>query len=293
MRRISDHDAGMTRNLDIGLLRAFAAVADRRSMTEAGEALNLTQGAVSQQIARLEALAGGPLLVRGRPGLRLTPSGERLLGHARRLVALNDEVWTELDGTALGGPVRLGVPYDLVGTRFAPVLRSFAVACPQVELSLTCAASPELYRDLRAGRLDLAVVEEPVGTETGEILAVDRLAWVGARGGTAHRRTPLLVAMVKDVCAFKPAVLKALDGRPGGWRTLFENGSLEATSAMVRSDLAVSTWLISTVPADLDVLPPDAGLPVLPSFAVTLQRPERPSTPAAGELARHIRDGFQ
>lgn len=293
MPAITDHDGAMARNMDIGLLRAFAAAADRRSMTGAGEALNLTQGAVSQRIARLEALAGAPLLARGRPGLSLTPSGERLLGRARRLVALNDELWAELNGGAPAGPVRLGVPYDLVGTRFTPVLKRFAAACPQVEIRLSCAASAELARDLRSGQLDLAVVEEPVGAETGEVLAIDRLVWVGARGGAAHRRAPLPVSTVADVCAFKPAVLRALEGRAGGWRTVFENGSLEATFATVRADLAVSAWLASTVPADLDVLEPEAGLPDLPAFAVTLQRPERPGTPAAGELARHIRDGFR
>ncbi len=290
---ITVHDGAMTRNLDIALLRAFTAVADRGSMTAAARALNLTQGAVSQQIARLEALAGAPLLDRGRPGLGLTTSGERLLGQARRLVSLNDEVWTDLDGGTLAGPVRLGVPYDLVGTRFAPVLKAFAARCPQVELSLSCAASAELARDLRAGRLDLAVVEQPIADETGEPLAVDRLVWVGARGGDAHRKAPLPVSMVADVCAFKPAVLRALAGRAGGWRTMFENGSLEATFATVRADLAVSAWLASTVPPDLDVLPPDAGLPPLPAFAIRLHRPDRPSTPAATELARHIREGFR
>jgi len=126
---ISHHNASMTRNLDIGLLRAFAVVADRRSMTAASQVLHLTQGAVSQQIARLETLAGGPLLARERRGLRLTPSGERLLGKARRLLALNDEIWTDINGGTIDGPVRLGVPYHLVGACLAPVLKSYAGAC--------------------------------------------------------------------------------------------------------------------------------------------------------------------
>ena len=289
---ISAHNGEMSRNLDIGLLRAFAAVADRRSMTAAAEILHLTQGAVSQQIARLEALAGGPLLARDRPGLRLTSAGERLLGQARRMVALNDEVWTELNGGALTGPVRVGVPYDLLGPRFGSVLKRYAEACPDVELSLRSAASADLARDLAAGRLDLAIIEEPVGSETGELLAVDRLVWVGARGGAAHRRSPLPISIVADICVFKPAVLTALDGRDGGWRTVFENGGLEATFATVRADLAVSAWLATTVPADLDVLSPEVGLPDLPAFAITLHDGGRLVTPAVAELARHIREGF-
>ena len=53
----------MVRNLDIALLRAFVTVADHGSMTAASRALHLTQGAVSQQVARLETLSG-PLFVR-------------------------------------------------------------------------------------------------------------------------------------------------------------------------------------------------------------------------------------
>lgn len=280
----------MTRNLDIGLLRAFAAVADRGSMTSAAEVLHLTQGAVSQQIARLEGLAGAPLLSRDRPGLRLTAAGTRLLRRARRLVALNDELWAEMTEAPLADPVRLGVPIDLVGTRFAPVLRRFAERCPAADLSLTCGATADLLRDHAAGRLDMALAEEPLGAHTGEVVATDRLVWVGAPGGTACRRSPLPVSMVTERCAFRPAITAALRGRD--WRSSFEHGSLEATVAGVRADLAVSAWLSTTLQAGLTVLPPESGLPDLPAFAITLHGADHPTSSAAAELARDIRDRF-
>ena len=72
---------------------------------------------------------------------------------------------------------------------------------------------------------------------------------------------------------------------------MFESGSIEATTATVRADLAVTAWLAFTVPGDLQVLPAEAGLPGLPPFAVNLHLP-RDSRPAAEELARHIRGAF-
>lgn len=281
----------MARNLDIALLRSFTAVADHQSMTAAGQILHVTQGAISQQIARLEALAGGPLFTRDRRGLRLTSLGERLLAKARRLLALNDEIWADINGGAIDGPVRLGVPYDLVGPCLGPVLKGYAEAHPQVALSMVCGSSEELARRLADGELDLSVLEEPAATATGEHLMTDRLVWVGARGGVAHAKTPLPVSLVVDSCIFRPVVMAALKRRGRDWRTVFENGGLDATFATVRLDLAVSAWLAFTVPADLDVLPPDSGLPDLPSFAVTLHRPDRPSSLAADELAQHIRKG--
>lgn len=291
MAGITSHNAAM-RNLEIELIRAFVAAADLRSMTAAGNLLHLTQSAVSQQIMRLEARLGQVLFLRERRGLRLTPAGERLLGKARRLLGLNDEIWAEMAAGAQGGSVRLGVPYDLVGTTLAPVLKAYAEARPQVEISLVCASSPRLLEALAKGEIDLAVVEEPLGAHGGECLGIERLVWVGAKAGSAHRKQPLPLSMVADSCAFRPAVTAALQASGREWRTMFENGNIEATNATVRTDLAVTAWLASTVPVDLDILGAEAGLPELPPFAITLHlSPSQPTVPAA-ELAQHLRNGL-
>jgi hypothetical protein len=73
---------------------------------------------------------------------------------------------------------------------------------------------------------------------------------------------------------------------------MFESGSIDATTATVRSDLAITAWLGSTVPADLDILPLEAGLPELPSFAINLHLPNGQALPGVTELARHIRAGL-
>ncbi|WP_192260153.1 LysR family transcriptional regulator [Mesorhizobium caraganae] len=282
----------MIRNLDMALIRTFVTVADKASMTAAANALHLTQGAVSQQVRRLEEALGCSLFERDRRGLRLTRPGERLFGKAKRLLGLNDEIWTEMAGTDVAGQVRLGVPYDLVGTLLAPVLKAYAEAYPRVEISLLCAASPDLTAALAAGTIDLAVIEERVGPSAGECLVIDRLVWVGAKGGVARAKRPLPVSIVADTCAFRPVVLSALNEHGLEWRTVFENGNIDATTATVRSDLAVTTWLASTVPADLDILPSDSGLPPLPNFSINLHLPKFGAAPAAQEFARYIRDGL-
>ena len=66
---------------------------------------------------------------------------------------------------------------------------------------------------------------------------------------------------------------------------------MEATVATVRADLAVSAWLASTVPPDLDILAAGSGLPELPSFAISLHG-QRNQTGAATELARYIGNGL-
>ena len=289
---ISIYNASMVRNFDITLIRTFTAVADQGSMTIAANMLHLTQGAVSQQIKRLEDMLGCTLFERDRRGLRLTDTGERLLGNARRLLVLNDDIWADMTEQTIQGSVRLGVPYDLVGTALAPVLKSYAERHPQVEISLVCASSPELLEELEKGTIDLCVVEEPFGASRGECLAVERLVWVGAKAGNAYRKVPLPISMVADTCAFRSSVFAALSNDGRRWRTVFENGNIEATTATVRTDLAVTAWLASTVPADLDILSIEEGLPELPVFAINLHLPKGDATPQALELAHHIREGL-
>ena len=72
----------MPHNIDTALLRAFVAAAETGGMTSAARLVNLTQAAVSQQVKRLEDTFGRQLFERDRRGLRLTPSGERLLVRA-------------------------------------------------------------------------------------------------------------------------------------------------------------------------------------------------------------------
>ena len=185
----------------------------------------------------------------------------------------------------------MGVPFDLVGS-IAPLLKRYAEAYPQVDIVLSCASSPDLAAAVAKGEIDLGVIEEQWAPGTAGHSAVESLVWVGARAGNAHLRRPLPVSMVAETCAFRPAMLAALQGDDLEWRTVFDNGGLEVTMAMVQTDLAVSAWLAVTVPPDLAILPADAGLPKLPPFAITLRHLPTESRPHIVELARSIRQAF-
>src|SRR5882762_2481079 len=82
----------MARALDIAPLRSFVAVADAGGFQRAADALHLSQGAISQHVRRLESAVGRPLVERQGRGFRFTADGEKLLGQARRILVLHDEV---------------------------------------------------------------------------------------------------------------------------------------------------------------------------------------------------------
>jgi DNA-binding transcriptional LysR family regulator len=108
----------MPRNLDLTAVRAFVAVVDAGGVTKASGFLNLTQSAVSMQLKRLEESIGVALFDRSARRLALTGAGEQMLGYARRLLDLNDEVLGRLTATDYTGQITLGVPHDIVYPRF-------------------------------------------------------------------------------------------------------------------------------------------------------------------------------
>jgi DNA-binding transcriptional LysR family regulator len=288
---IKQRNASMTRNLDIDLIRTFVTVADSGSMTVAANQLHMTQGAVSQQVKRLEDLLDCLLFVRKTRKLELSRQGEQFLVKARQLLRLNDEIWADMNSESLRGNLRVGVPYDLV-TLLVPAMQAFAEVHPHVEISLVCAASPELGEAVNSGRIDVSLVEYVASEAEGEVVRIEPLVWVKGRGSDAWQKRPLPLSMVDERCAFRPVVLGALADEGIAWRTVFESGTIEATAATVRAGLAITTWLVSTVPEDLETLAPNtAGLPALPPFAICLRLPTT-IQPAALEFARCVRESM-
>jgi DNA-binding transcriptional LysR family regulator len=266
------------------------AVVDAGGMTAATGILNLTQAAISQQIKRLEETFGTELITRDRRGVRLTGAGERLFGRAKRLLALNDEIWHEMTTPVYEGEVRLGIPSDIVTTYLPMFLKGFAQAYPKVNVTLECTSSLQLLEMLNAGKVDLTLTTELSCGPDGESLAVDKLVWVGARGGEAAWQRPLPLSVGCSDCAWRDPIRKALHAAGIEWRSVSDITNMDAQTATTVADISVMALLASTVPSDLEVLGSEAGLPSLPNFSINLYLPKGGGSDIAQELARYIRD---
>ncbi len=282
----------MHRDIDTALLRAFVAVVETGSVTGAAALLNLTQAAVSQQLKRLEELFGTELFERHHRRLTLRPNGERLLAHAQRLIALNDEVFNAMSAPAYEGEVRLGVPHDIVSAYLPPILRRFDKAWPRVRVLLKCTTTPQLLDLLRRGSIDLALTTEQRCGPGGKALLEDELVWTGASNGTAHQRDPLPVSLGDERCAFRPIVLTALRTAGRDWRQVCEVSSMEPMLASIEADLAIAALLRTTVPHYLQAIERDRRLPRLPKFLINMYLPPARQSETAVELARHIAQEF-
>jgi len=269
--------------LDLALLRSFVAIAETESITAAASIVGRSQGAVSQQLQRLEVLLGCKLVDRSAAKLSLTSSGEKLLAKANRALLLNDEIVASMTDTDFAGEVRLGAAYDIVAAVLPEALRRFREACPDVRVHLTSDTSRGLMARLKTGEIDLALTTDRVDDGRGRMLFRERLVWVGAPDGLACRAKPLTIALGDERCAFRSATIETLARAGLDWRPICQNGGLEAVQATLQADLAVAPFLKRTTPPGLAVLT-SRRLPVLPEFHVVLREAARVKEPAVEAL---------
>ena len=282
----------MAHNIDTTLLRAFVGVAETGGMTRAGQLLNLTQAAVSQQVKRLEEQFQVRLFARDGRKVSLTNDGDRLLPMARRLLDMNDQVWGMMTASEFSGEVRVGVPHDIVRAFMPPILKSFNRAWPRVSVSLVPGASLGLLEDLARGDVDVTMATEPQVQPGGEVLLDDDLVWVGCRDGRAYTLEPLPITVGHRQCIFRTACLAALAETGREWRTVVDNGNMLSVYAAMEADLAVTALMASTVPDGMEVLSEEHGLPPLPPFKVTMYLPKTGASDIGREFAAHIRNEF-
>jgi DNA-binding transcriptional LysR family regulator len=133
----------------------------------AADLLHVTPSAVSQQIARLEAEEGIDVLDRGPRGVTLTPAGRILADAAERIEA--ELVQARQAVAALGGEltgrVSVGSIQTAIRTVVAPTLVSLAERHPHIEVDVQEHDPPEAIRGLRAGDLDVVVLERDVDVD--------------------------------------------------------------------------------------------------------------------------------
>ena len=134
-------------------LNIFRTVAERMSFTAAGDALNMSKGAVSYQIAKLEDELGVRLFERRHTHIRLTAEGTRLKDAAARHLSHIETVMDEIRST-VEEPLCVGAHSWFIARWLGPRLSDFTRANPDISLKV----EPINTRaDLQNRALDLSI----------------------------------------------------------------------------------------------------------------------------------------
>jgi DNA-binding transcriptional LysR family regulator len=289
--KLSIRECDMPRNLDLAALRSFVTVAEVGGVTRAAGYLNLTQSAVSMQIKRLEDALGLQLFLRAARKLALSPEGEQLLSYGRRMLALNDEALSRFSIAACCGPIRLGVPHDVVYPAIPGILRRMAQAYPMVQVNLVSSFTVMMKAAFARGEFDLVLTTEAAPDPEAEVLSARQLVWVGAPGGNAWQRRPLRLGF-KDTCIFRPRAQAALDAAGIAWDLATGGESEQAVEATVAADLAISARMAGSIPPGTEVIQGDNQLPPLGEMKLALYRANRNTDEAVERLVTELRCAY-
>ena len=226
--------------LDPRLLRAFVAIADAGSFTAAADRLHMTQSTMSQQIARLEDAIGRALVDRAARPVRLTVTGERLLGHARRILALQDEALTLVAETSGTTSVRIGMPDDIATPEMARAFAAFTRRHKEARLDVTTGLRSDLARRYRSGELDIVVLKEDAPGEDSLASFEEPIAWFAAPGAAGSLPDPVPLVTFPPGGLYRDAMFERRERERRRWYIAFTSASLRNVLMAVEAGLGLS-----------------------------------------------------
>ncbi len=142
--------------MEIYQLRTFAAVAEHGQLTRAGEALHVSQPAITAQIKALEDEFQVGLFARTSHGMRLTRAGENLLEHAESVLSAVQVLKNQAKALSgkVNGKLSIGTVADPEFIRLGALLNIMLERFPLVELDLHQRVSGQALEDVRNGTLN-------------------------------------------------------------------------------------------------------------------------------------------
>jgi DNA-binding transcriptional LysR family regulator len=287
--------------MELRQLEYFVAVAEEANFTRAAERIHVAQPAVSAQIQRLERELGQPLLDRSRRTVQLTAAGEAALPYARAALAAVADIHIAVDELTqlVRGSVTIGTVTSH-SVDMPTLLAVFHEQHPNVEITLSTDSSDALIDEVRAGRLDAAIVsvgpdEQPEGLDVEVVTDEAIQAVVGLTDKLARRKTVHLTELADRSLIALPVgagirhQFDAACARAGVTPRI----AFEASTPLALADLAERGLGVAIVPASVprgrDRLHALTIVPQLRGRLVLAWRSDGPMSPAARVLVDKAR----
>lgn len=153
--------------MDIERLRQFTVVCEELHFGRAAIRLHIAQSALSRQIQNLESEIQTPLFTRTKRSVQLTPAGRAFLVEARVVLTTMNQAVQAARRAAEGKTGTLNVGF--VGSAslefLPPVLRTFRMELPSVEIVLSEMTTNEQVQALQSKRIDVGFMRPPIETD--------------------------------------------------------------------------------------------------------------------------------
>lgn len=279
---------------DLEHLRTLVMAADAGSLSAAVPLRCLSQSALSEQLRKLEERAGQSLLIRSKSGVRPTAAGERLLAHARPLLALADAAWRDLHETPLEGEACLGVTDYFRPAELTRLLARLHQQLPRLRLRTRIGRSDELEAAHRDGELDLAIVMSLKARQKAaaagvrvSLLHQEALVWVTSLGKELiEKGRPLPLALLPEGCSLHRLACSRLEAEGIPYTVSHIASGVTGLQAALHAGLGIACLNTSAVAGQGLHLLEKGVMPELPTaqFLMLQSRQETDDSPRSRRL---------
>lgn len=183
--------------MDLRHLKTLIAIAENGSFAAAGDAIGLTQSAVSLHVKALEEVLDTKLFDRTTRPPRLNTRGRNLVDRARDIVEQCEGLSDLVSGESLAGSLDVGAVPTLLSGILPPALGAIREQHPDLRIRVSSGLSADLVGRVHKGELDAAVVTEPSQVQTGlswHMYAEEPLLVIAPKGTKGSTDRELLAA---------------------------------------------------------------------------------------------------
>lgn len=216
----------------------------------AAEACAISQPALSLQIKELEDTLGAPLVERGPRHVTLTPLGETLMHRARAILLAVQEVGDLARAAAseISGPLHIGMIPTIAPYFFPEVIHALRQHFPKLDLVPRESKTKTLVEELKAGRLDIAIMALPLHDPSLQEMALFEEEFLLVRP-PSHRSQPVprleslhkaSLLLLEEGHCFRDQALDFCNITPDSNPSLMEGSSLSTLVQMVGAEIGLS-----------------------------------------------------
>jgi DNA-binding transcriptional LysR family regulator len=228
----------MSTGLQPAELGFFVALATNGSLSGAARELGITPAAVSKRLSQMEARLGVPLVNRTTRRMSLTPDGELLLEHGRRIlgeIADLDQMLSASKGQPKG-QLRVNATLGFGRLHIAPAISQYVLRYPEVDVQLQLSVKPP---PLTEDQFDVCIrFGEPGDTRViAKKLANNRRLLCASPKYIATHGEPLIPSeLVRHNCI----CIRQGDEAYGTWRLYKDRGDDTGELVKVRGNLTTN-----------------------------------------------------
>jgi DNA-binding transcriptional LysR family regulator len=226
-------------------------------------------------LKKLEERVGQPLFVRSKQGVSATHAGARLLEHARRILAMSEAAFEDLQGHSLDGELRIAItdyyrPHDI-----ARILKTFSEQYPRLKLHVT--VLPSAVIDESAGGdaafdigLSLRLMTQPKRGATGSardkgiVVRREKLLWAIATDANPGLSQPFPLVLLPSSCQLQRFVVKLLDEHKVPYLIAHSASGVAGLQLALKAGLGIGCLNESSIGPGVVACGASVGLPALP-----------------------------